>query len=388
MRCSRIAFLAFFMYLVAGTRAVDAKDESKPTDSDDLQLTLELIDRDGKPVPGADVGSYYSFDRVTSSWIFEKGMKSDAAGRVQFDDPRLNDRPLRFYARHANRKLVALQVFSDEIENKKITLTMQPECCVTGNIVCAELEKRGRKLTDSVRVVRVNGTAVVENNDAPVDMSIQFFLPPGKFELETYSEETHFVTTVIDVPDDKEILDLGSIEHPATQMVLLEGQPAPELRDVDDWAYGPPLKLADLRGNVVLLEFWGYWCGPCVRRSLPQLFKIQEEFHGKSLVIVGVHVDSEDTVTSAKELDEKLKNYRDEVWKGKNITFPVALTVPKRTSFGAGIAWKARSAVSADYGVKFYPTTVLIDRSGTVVGKFNPGDAKDIARLKTLLDSE
>ena len=88
-------------------------------------------------------------------------------------------------------------------------------------------------------------------------------------------DETHFVTTVIDVPDDKEILDLGSIEHPATQMVLLEGQPAPELRDVDDWAYGSSLKLADLRGNVVLLEFWGYWCGPCVRRSLPQLFEIQ-----------------------------------------------------------------------------------------------------------------
>ena len=388
MCCSRIVFIAFFVFLDTRGLFVDAKDETKPTDSDDLQLTVELIDKDGKAVPDADVGSYCYFDRMTSNWIFNKGMKSDAAGCVQIDDPRLNGGPLRFYARHANRKLVAIEVLSDETQNKTITLTMRPECCVTGNISCAELEKRGRKLTDSVRVVRVNGTAFVENSDAPVDMSIQFFLPPGRFELETYSAETHFVTTVIDVPDGKEILDLGSIEHPATQLVLLEGQPAPELRDVDGWAYGSPLKLADLRGNVVLLEFWGYWCGPCLRRSLPQLFEIQEEFRDKPLVIVGVHIDSEDTVTSAKELDEKLKYYRDEVWKGKDITFPVALTVPKRTSFGEGIAWKARSAVSADYGVKFYPTTVLIDRSGIVVGQFNPGDAKDIAKLKALLEGE
>jgi thiol-disulfide isomerase/thioredoxin len=217
---------------------------------------------------------------------------------------------------------------------------------------------------------------------------MQFFLPPGKFELDTYSLDTHRVTTVIDVPNDRGNLELGPIEHQATRLALLEGQPAPELRDVSEWAYGSPVKLSDLRGKVVLLEFWGYWCGPCVRRGLPQMFAIQEEYRDKPLAIIGVHVDDEDSVITPKQLDEKLKYYRENIWKGKDITFPVALTVPKRTPFAAGVPWKARALVSVDYGVWMYPTTILIDKSGIVVGMFDAADAKDVAKLKKLLDSE
>jgi len=148
------------------------------------------------------------------------------------------------------------------------------------------------------------------------------------------------------------------------------------------------VKLSDLRGKVVLLEFWGYWCGPCVRRGLPQMFAIQEEYRDKPLAIIGVHVDDEDSVITPKQLDEKLKYYRENIWKGKDITFPVALTVPKRTPFAAGVPWKARALVSVDYGVWMYPTTILIDKSGIVVGMFDAADAKDVAKLKKLLDSE
>jgi thiol-disulfide isomerase/thioredoxin len=380
----RFISMSLGVCFVACMALADADEEAKPASH---PITIEVIDGDGKPVSGADVGLGYYFDRENSAWAFEHAMKSDAAGRVQLDDAPTNGRPFPIYARHIERKLVAVQVIGDKLPSK-ITLTMQRACCVTGLISCSELEKRGRKLNWPIHDVFVDGTAFIGNNDSPEDASMQFFLPPGKFELTTYSLDTHLVTTVIDVPNDKETLELGPIEHQATQLALLEGQPAPELRDVSEWTYGSPVKLSDLRGKVVLLEFWGYWCGPCVRRGLPQMFAIQEEYRDKPLAIIGVHVDDEDTVTSPKQLDEKLRYYRENIWNGKDITFPVALTVPKKTPFAAGVAKEARALVSADYGVSMYPTTVLIDKSGIVVGMFDAADAKDIAKLKKLLDSK
>lgn len=394
MSSKSITFATFSLWLVVGITSVNSDDEVKQTDPANHSITIELIDRDGKPVSGADVGLYYYFHREKSGWVFEHAMKSDAAGCVQLDDAPTNGRPFPIYARHEQRKLVAVQVIGEKIP-PKISLTMQRECCVTGDISCRELEKRNRKLNWPIYDVLLDGTPFIENNDSPEDASMQFFLPPGKFELDTYSLDTHRVMTVIDVPNGKETLELGSIEHLATRLASLEGQPAPELRDVSEWAYGSPVKLSELRGKVVLLEFWGYWCGPCVRRGMPQMFAIQEEYRDKPLAIIGVHVDDEDSVTSAKQLHEKLKYYRENVWKGKDITFPVALTVPKRTPFmtggetltGRGTK-EARAAVSADYGIWMYPTTVLIDASGIVVGMFDPGDPNDLAKLKKLLDKE
>lgn len=387
----RFISMSFCICLVIGITSVDAGDEVKQKDPANHSITIEFLDGDGQPVSGADVGLGYYFDHENSSWVFEEAMKSDSAGCVQVDNAPANGRPFPIYARHLERNLVAVQVIKQE-RPAKITLTMQRACCVTGRIRCSELERRGRRLHWPIYDVWVDGTPVISNNDNPddnpEDSSLQFFLPPGKYELATYSLNVHRVTTVIDVPNDRETLDLGPIEHQATQLALLEGQPAPELRDVSEWANGPPLKLSDLRGKVVLLEFWGYWCGPCVRRGLPQMFAIQEEYRDKPLAIIGVHVDDEDTVTSAKQLFEKLKYYRENVWKGKDITFPVALTVPQKTLFAAGVAKEARALVCVDYGVWMYPTTILIDKSGIVVGMFDAADAKDVAKLKKLLDSE
>ena len=49
--------------------------------------------------------------------------------------------------------------------------------------------------------------------------------------------------------------------------------PAPELENEVWLNSDQPLRLKDLHGKVVLLEFWGYWCGPCVYR-LPELFEL------------------------------------------------------------------------------------------------------------------
>jgi thiol-disulfide isomerase/thioredoxin len=137
-----------------------------------------------------------------------------------------------------------------------------------------------------------------------------------------------------------------------------------------------------------LLEFWGWWCGPCLDRGIPELRALHEEFRGQGLAIVGIHVDLESNeVGSVRELDQKLAEVRRTGWKGNDIPFAVALTAGNETPHASDVTRKARNKLCAEYGVVGYPTTVLIDRKGNVVGRFHPALEQDRARLKKLLGS-
>jgi hypothetical protein len=109
---------------------------------------------------------------------------------------------------------------------------------------------------------------------------------------------------------------------------------------------------------------------------MPVLIDLHERFADKGLSIIGVHVDGDDGVDTAAKLDEKIAGYKKRLWHGKDIPFPVALTSGKWLGDqDAG----SRGLAAAQYGVLSYPTTVLIDREGNVVGRFHARDAKAAA---------
>ena len=68
---------------------------------------------------------------------------------------------------------------------------------------------------------------------------------------------------------------------------------------------------------------------------------------------------------------------------GKDLPFPSALISGKQTATAGSTTYRA--PVSAQYGVTGYPTTILIDREGKVVGQFDPQDAKQVAEVEKLL---
>jgi hypothetical protein len=102
---------------------------------------------------------------------------------------------------------------------------------------------------------------------------------------------------------------------------------------------------------------------------MPKLIDLHERFNDRSLAIIGMHADDE--VDTAAKLDEKLTSIRKKEWNGKDIAFPVALT-------SLDSARDEPSPVR-DYGIEGYPTLVLIDREGKVVG------ASSVSEVEKLL---
>lgn len=115
------------------------------------------------------------------------------------------------------------------------------------------------------------------------------------------------------------------------------GAPAPEVvaRDVHS---GEVVKLSALQGQIVLLNFWATWCGPC-RLEMPDLEKLQQETTGK-VRILAVGGDP-------NEAPEALKAFADEM----QLTFTVA--------HDGGAGMKAYKTIGL-------PTTFVIDRKGIV----------------------
>ena len=194
----------------------------------------------------------------------------------------------------------------------------------------------------------------------------EFPLPPGRFGVESYGADCVHVVHYFQIEPGQRELNLR-LDLPASTIAQVVGRPAPELTQIKGWKNGSPVRLADLRGEVVLLDFWGYWCGPCVG-SMPALMKLHDEFKDKGLVIIAVHDDSVDSIA---EMEQKLDRVRNESWsgwKGRHLPFLIALDGggPKRIKYSNSTC---QGATTAEYGIEAYPTTLLIGRDGNVIGE-------------------
>ena len=108
---------------------------------------------------------------------------------------------------------------------------------------------------------------------------------------------------------------------------------------------GKILKLSDLKGKVVLVDFWASWCGPC-RAENPNVVKMYEKFKDKGFTIFSVSLDEDATKwKEAIEKDQLSWTYHVSDLKG----------------------WK--SSVVANFGIEGIPYTVLLNKDGKIIGK-------------------
>ena len=139
----------------------------------------------------------------------------------------------------------------------------------------------------------------------------------------------------------------------------LEGQSAPDF--VLKSSAGNNLRLSEYRGDVVMINFWATWCGPC-RQEMPLLDDLYGRYERVGFTLLGVNID--DDSRRAMKMIEEL-----------GVTFPVLFDESKD--------------VSKLYAVEAMPVTILVDREGTVRHVhhgYKPGyEEKYLTEIRSLL---
>jgi cytochrome c-type biogenesis protein len=144
-----------------------------------------------------------------------------------------------------------------------------------------------------------------------------------------------------------------AVGEPAPPKVGLEvGNLAPDFQTVTD--SGEPVVLFDLRGQVVLLNFWATWCGPC-RVEMPEFQQQYDTRAGDGFTILAVN---------SGESVNTVRDFRAEF----GLTFPLAMD--------------ESTAIQIQYGLFSYPTTLLLDREGVIVARhFGPLTTEQIDQM-------
>jgi uncharacterized protein (TIGR03067 family) len=338
------------------------------------EITVTAKDANGKPVAGAVVAGFMSLmddpEKKDSKreWRHHESTKTGDDGTVKLAFDKLQ--PTFLLARDPSSKRIGMARASPyRLSKGEVNITLGPECRVSGTLTSSDLKKAGQEIAWTNVYAMRDGErfAMCDSKEG----KFEFILPPGTYALNAYGTDLRQKYVKVTVPAGKAEFTVDPIVLSASRLVQLRGQPAPELEGVIGWK-GDAVKLADLKGKYVLLDFWGYWCGPCVG-AMPVLIELHDKYKDKGLAIVGVHVDNDGDVDTVAKLDEKIAGYKAELWKGRDVPFPVALTSGKHV--GEQDA-KSRGLAASQYGVLGYPTTILIDRDGKVVGLFHAREIK------------
>ena len=137
----------------------------------------------------------------------------------------------------------------------------------------------------------------------------------------------------------------------------LIGRPAPALV-TNAWLNSEPLSLQELRGKVIVLDFWATWCGPC-REMYPVLSEWHRELADDGLVVIGV--------TRYDEQQRDLETVRTFL-ESEELDYPVAVGTGSRTHLR--------------YAVGPIPHTIVIGPDGVVrysrVGAADPREAEPV----------
>ena len=143
----------------------------------------------------------------------------------------------------------------------------------------------------------------------------------------------------------------------AQAVSLQESAPDFTLKSLD----GSNLRLEEYRGQVVLINFWASWCGPC-RQEMPLLDRLHQRYEDTGFAVLGVNVEGE--VGPARDIVDKTK-----------VSFPVLIDTGQQ--------------VSERYNLEAMPSTIVVDRDGVVRyihRGYKPGDeSKYVQVVKELI---
>lgn len=240
-------------------------------------VRVKVLTPDGGPAAGVTVGGCVyrlpartaKANRVPPRGVYHAVRTGrDGVAGMKYAD-------LRYLGLVAMDRAVGRVAIHTPLAGGTYTLALKAGCRVTARITSPELEAAGLPVKFTNAQPLKHGRRVGEYASIG-DGAVRFFAEAGEYTVYAYGEGLLGRELRLNVPAGRAEFPAGEFRLKANRLAALVGGPAPPLRHVRGWK-GEPVRLTDFKGQVVLLEFWGSWCGPCVR-TMPDLFRLHEKF--------------------------------------------------------------------------------------------------------------
>jgi thiol-disulfide isomerase/thioredoxin len=338
-----------FLLMAAALCARRARAEPPAPKDAVPPLVVTVTDESGNPVGGANISRIWLWNigaRNAYTPIGPWKTGEDGAFRV---GPEGTDGfplfyPCALFATDAEGRRGAVAVAE---AGKGVTLRLRPLTPVAYRLAIEGWE--GDWPFVSVTVAARGGKKFVELASGPGGA---LPLPPGDYTLELNGLDVVTKSVPFTVRDGGGPVDLGTIPLQRSELAKRYGKPAPKLTITEARGLPATTTLADLKGRWVLVDFWGFWCPPCVDTSLPEAVALYDRYTDlrDRFEILAFHGPGANTLA---ELDPLLRSLVKNKWKGRDLPFPILMD--------------ATGATVRDWGVTVYPSTVLLDPEGRVV---------------------
>jgi len=308
-------------------------DEEKKNPTPRVQLETDMTFLHGRKAPAIDATKWVGSESQKLSALSDKVVLLNFWEAWSSGCRRLNKRLVKLHKKYGPKGLRIIGIHPAENGELAVEMVLArkynfPLAIDSGKTAAAY----GGAKRVPVLFLIVGGKVVYADIDNKLKGNLERAIVNGL--AGTVGEKTFRVPRVIAAPKISKVRGTGG----GKIMRELGGKQAPKL-SVASWAVSKGVKLAELKGKVVLIDFWGVWCSPCVK-ALPHMIALHKKYKAKGLVIVGMH-----TEMSKDQLPAFLKT--------TPIPYPIAIDGKDR-------------ATQTDYGVRAFPTMVFIGRKGRV----------------------
>jgi RNA polymerase sigma factor (sigma-70 family) len=363
--------------------------ESKPTACGDL--TGNVIDTSGQPVAGASVALGWAGENGMSIMSVDDGHHAltDAHGNYRLRSlPRFDSmgKPATIWLSvtkeglaGADTKSFRFQPGAGDAPHIAQTVVLARGVSVSGTVVdpygrplAGAWVEPGGSFANRVKFTKTDDAGRFTIRDLPiglVGLRVDYGTLMAESQCYAVGDAAPLKVTLHPLPDvalSQARSDAARAARDRTRPLAL-GTPAPEWES-GAWSDGRTRRLADYRGKVVILNFWGTGCVPSLG-ALLSLEKLRARFELLGVVFLTLHTPGEDEKTFRKVLEMKRAS----------LIFAIDRDRKRDADFD-------KNGITGErYGVRTYPTLVMIDRRGNVAfHSGGVGAAKGVAAMKAL----